>query len=247
MRIDGKSTRVRERIRLEIPLVVRYQETGAISWEETTLLRDVTPFGAGFFLKRPVEPKRLVHLTMPLPRQFRFYDHGLTDYRIWAVVRYVEANPPGAEQLTTFSIGVAFIGKETPGSYRLDPTTLYDLKPTLARGGAWMARSQPRRTGKFKRSEEERYERAFQVIIEAFDESGRVTACQRAETKDVSIHGAAVINANDLPIGRFVRLTNESFGISILAVVRGSRISQGGQRTLHLEFIDGQWPVETIE
>jgi len=247
MKIHGKSTRVRERIKLRVALVVRYQETAEHWWEEETHLREVTPFGAGFDLQRPVEPLRLVHLTMPLPRQFRFFDHSLTQYRIWAVVRYVDASPPDEQRVTTFSIGVAFIGKEAPASYRLDPTTLYDLKPTLARGGAWMARAQPRRSGKFKRAEEKRFARAFQVMVEAFDETGHVTACEVAETRDVSRHGAAIYPTSDIPAGRFVRLSSAAFRVSILAVVRGSRIGQGGQRTLHLEFVDGRWPVEDLE
>src|SRR5450432_2131601 len=154
MRIDGKSTRIRERIKLRIALVVRYQEKPDRVWEEETHLREVTPFGAGFLIGRPVEPGRLVYLTMPLPREFRFFDFGLPQYRIWAVVRYVEANPADDLLVTSFSVGVAFIGKEAPSSYRLDPITLYDLKPTLARGGAWVARQQPRRSGKFKRAED---------------------------------------------------------------------------------------------
>jgi len=83
---------------------------------------------------------------MPLPTEFRFYDFGPHQYRIWAVVRYIEANPADENKLTTFTLGVAFIGNDAPASYRLDPTTHYDLKPTLARGGAWVARPQPRRS-----------------------------------------------------------------------------------------------------
>src|SRR5882672_1876599 len=169
MRIDGKSTRTRERVKLRIPLVVRYQETAAHVWEEAGQLHEVTPFGAGFSIARPIEPGRLVHLTMPLPTEFRFYDFGPHQYRIWAVVRYIEANPADENKLTTFTLGVAFIGNDAPASYRLDPTTHYDLKPTLARGGAWVARPQPRRSGKFKRGDEQRFARAFPVTVEAFD------------------------------------------------------------------------------
>lgn len=243
MRIDGKSTRVRERTKLRIPLVVRYQETGERVWEEKTELRDVTPFGAGFYLRRPLEPQRLVYLSMPLPNKFRFYDFNHSLYGIWGVVRYVLAGPPDEDSLTTFSIGVAFIGREVPDSYRLDPTTRYDLRPTLARGGAWVARAQPRRAGKFKRSEEKRYAHAFPVAVEVFDDTGRVTAAAIAETENVSRHGAAVAQEIDLPRGSFVRLTSSTFGVSVLAIVRANRIAADGRRSLHLEFVDGEWPV----
>jgi hypothetical protein len=247
MRIDGKSTRLRERTKLRIPVVVRYQETPERAWKEETQLREVTPFGAGFNLNRPVEPGRLVHLTMPLPKEFRFFDFAEPRYQIWGVVRYVGAHAPDVEGVTTFSLGVAFIGKDAPSSYRIDPTTLYDLRPTLARGGGWVARQQPRVSGKFKRSEDKRYAKAFQITIEAFDEAGRVAACEVAETENVSRRGAAVSKTHDISPGSFVRLTNPTLGLSILSVVRASRVGADGNRRLHLEFFGGQWPLDSLD
>ena len=52
----------------------------------------MTPFGAGFTLKRPTEKGRLLYMTIPMPRQLRVFDHVEDQYRIWAIVRYMKAS-----------------------------------------------------------------------------------------------------------------------------------------------------------
>src|ERR1041384_2350342 len=104
--------RIRERLELQLPVRVRCRETVDLEWTEITRLTDVTPFGAGFTLKRPVEKGRLVHMTIPMPRQLRVFDHLEDQYRIWAVVRYLKSK--FVDGRTQFDVGVAFIGKRAP-------------------------------------------------------------------------------------------------------------------------------------
>src|ERR1041384_3245776 len=112
--------RIRERLELQLPVRVRCRETATLEWAEITRLLDVTPFGAGFTLKRPVEKGRLLHMTIPMPRQLRVFDHVEDQYRVWALVRRIktieEANQP-----TQFEVGGAFIGKQPPRRYAADP------------------------------------------------------------------------------------------------------------------------------
>src|SRR3954462_747949 len=114
---ERKWKRIRERLELKLPVRVRCRETKDLDWTEITRLIDVTPFGAGFTLKRPIEKGRLVHMTIPLPRQLRVFDHVEDQYRVWALVRRIKpVAPPGAKTVI-FEIGVAFIGKHPPRSY----------------------------------------------------------------------------------------------------------------------------------
>src|SRR5215216_3773601 len=89
MNFDGKSRRMRERLELSLPVRVFGRESEDMDWVETTRLIDVTPFGARFPLTHPTEPGRLLHLTLPMPRQLRCFDHVEDQYRVWALVRNV--------------------------------------------------------------------------------------------------------------------------------------------------------------
>src|ERR1044072_1891644 len=120
--------RIRERLALQLPVRVRVRETPDFEWTEVTRLTNVTPFGAGFTLKRPTEKGRLLHMTIPMPRQLRVFDHVEDQYRVWAVVRYMKAAI--ANNLTVFNVGVAFIGKRAPASYETEPSKRYDINTT---------------------------------------------------------------------------------------------------------------------
>ena len=47
--------------------------------------------------------------------------------------------------------------------------------------------------------------------------------------------------------GRFVRVTNMETGQALVAAVRAARTGPDGIPRLHLEFVDGEWPLEGIE
>ena len=73
--------RIRERLPLTLPVRVRGRETPTFEWNEVTRLTNVTPFGAGFTLRHPTEKGRLLHMTIPMPRQLRVFDHVEDQYR----------------------------------------------------------------------------------------------------------------------------------------------------------------------
>ena len=117
--------RIRERLALHLPVRVRVRETPDFEWTEMTRLVNVTPFGAGFTLRRPTEKGRLLHMTIPMPRQLRVFDHVEEQYRIWAIVRYLRSETT-ADGIV-FNLGVAFVGKRPPASYDSEPWKRYDV------------------------------------------------------------------------------------------------------------------------
>src|SRR5678809_1428514 len=117
--------RIRERLPLTLPVRVRGRDTPTFEWTEVTRLTNVTPFGAGFTLRHPTEKGRLLHMTIPMPRQLRVFDHVEDQYRIWALVRYMKATV--VDGTTVFSVGVAFIGKRAPASYEIEPWKRYEI------------------------------------------------------------------------------------------------------------------------
>lgn len=234
--------RIRERLELKLPVRVRCRETEDLEWTEITRLIDVTPFGAGFTLKRPVEKGRLLHMTIPMPRQLRVFDHTEDQYRVWALVRYVRpTGAPGGPQ--EFEVGVAFIGKQPPRSYQDNPSKRYEignLKPgELSEVEDW----QPIELSATDKRTYTRHNIPVDMTIETFKENGEVEASENTVTENISQKGAAIFTTLTLPPGRFIRLTSEQFKLSVFAAVRGQSMGPAGVPRIHVEFIDRDWPL----
>jgi hypothetical protein len=249
MTFDGKTRRKRERLELNLPVRVHCRETLDHEWVELTRLIDVTPFGARFSIARPTETGRLLHLTMPMPRQLRCFDHVEQQYRVWALVRNVKPVQKSGSVTPRFEVGVAFVGKRAPASFELDPTRRYDVAPSPAETGLWEINEQGERVH-VKSDDprpETRHSVPIDVMVEVFDESGKVVESERTVTENISRRGAAVFTSLNVARGRFIRLTSTQYKISVLAAVRGRRTAADGITRLHLEFVDKQWPLEGIE
>ncbi len=253
-----KSQRVRERLKLALPVRVHCRESADHEWVELSRLVDVTPFGARFTLAHPTERGRLMHLTLPLPRQLRCFDHIEDQYRVWALVRHAaplvaapqeQAAAAGAG-LLRFDVGVAFTGKHPPASYQRDPTTLYEVDRLAAEGNLWAVRERPSQAAggpRLQRSQKTRIQMAVVVLVELFDERGAITASEQTVTENISRCGASVMTSLDAERGRFVRVTSAEHGLSVVAAVRARRTGSDGIPRLHLEFVDRQWPLEGID
>src|SRR5260221_9519613 len=123
--IQAENRRI-QRIALPLPARIEVKVDKTVSWHEVVRLEDVSAFGAGFSLSRPVKRGRIVLIMLPMPRQLRCFDHSESQYRIWALVR--RCVPVGlGEENCKYVTGVAFIGQHAPMSYHEDPTRLYDI------------------------------------------------------------------------------------------------------------------------
>lgn len=232
--------RIRERLALHLPVRVQVRETPDFEWTEMTRLTNVTPFGAGFPLKRPTEKGRLLHMTIPMPRQLRVFDHVEDQYRIWAVVRYMKA--VAAVGSTTFNIGVAFIGKRAPASYEKEPWKRYDISTS-----AFEALAAPDDILTPLPSADQRaYTRhniAVDMRLELVDVNGEVVASEHTVTENISTKGATIFTTLEIPLGRFIRLTSEQYSITAHAAIRSRSTGVDGIPRIHVEFIDKEWPL----
>ena len=239
---ERKRKRIRERLELKLPVRVQCRETRELQWTEITRLIDVTPFGAGFTLKRPVEKGRLLHMTIPMPRQLRVFDHVEDQYRVWALVRYIkQATSP--DRTRQFEVGVAFIGKRAPRSYEEDPSRRYEIgaisADSLSRFQEWqepaLASSDKRRLT--------RHNIPVDMLIETLDDEGGVEKSEYTVTENISLRGAAIYTTLDLPIGRFIRLSSEQYKTTVYAAVRARSMGPSGVPRVHVEFVDREWPL----
>jgi hypothetical protein len=251
MDFPDKSKRLRERIKLALPVRVRCRESREHEWVELSRLLDVTPFGARFTIAHATERGRLLHLTLPMPRQLRCFDHIEDQYRVWALVRHVKPHVPGAGETVgaalRLEVGVAFTGKHAPASYEEDPATLYVVDTLSPESNMWSVREDAGGGSASSRSQETRLQMPVNVRVEVFDEGGEVCASEQTVTENVSRRGAAVWTTLEVQRGRFVRLTSLDHGLTLIAAVRAYRKGPDGIPRLHLEFIDRQWPLEGIE
>jgi len=248
MQGEGKAVRrLRERLEMRLPVRVHCRESEDHGWVERTHLIDITPFGARLRISRPTETGRLLHLTMPLPRQLRCYDYTDEQYNIWALVRH--ARPLALEVvggLPRFEIGVAFIGKQPPLSFETNPSERYLIANAPAENNLWGMRECPdtatARAGATERRAETRSLLATDVVIEVQDAEGGVLTSETARTENISRRGMSVVTELDIARGRFVRVRSAHYRIAVICAVRRLRRGADGQKHLHLEFVDRQWP-----
>jgi len=237
---EPNQKRIRERLALHLPVRVEGRETCDFAWTEMTRLSDVTPFGAGFSLKRPTEKGRLLHMTIPMPRQLRVFDHVEDQYRVWAIVRHMRVTTSGAT--TVFDVGVAFIGKRAPASYEKEPWKRYEVATTTIQ-----PLTDPEEILKPFSSEDQRaYTRhniAVDMRLETVDVNGAVVESEQTVTENISTRGATLFTTLQLTPGRFVRLTSEQYRITAYAAIRSQNTGVDGVPRIHVEFIDKEWPL----
>jgi hypothetical protein len=206
-----------------------------------TRLSNVTPFGAGFTLKRPTEKGRLLHMTIPMPRQLRVFDHVEDQYRVWALVRYMRVMPLIENKPQLFDIGVAFIGKHPPASFESEPWKRYEISTTFHAMAAAEEIVKPMPSS--DQRIHTRHNIAVDMKLEVVNEKGEVGTSEQTVTENISRKGATLYTTLQVPSGRFVRLTSEQYQLSVHAAVRARSTGADGIPRIHVEFIDKEWPL----
>lgn len=247
--ILDKENRRLQRYSLALPARIEVRIDGSVSWNEVTRLEDVSAFGAGFKLKRPIKRGRLVVVSIPMPRQLRCYDYLEPQYRIWALVRRcIQSDSSNGHP--TYSVGLAFIGKNPPQSFIENPSKLYDISDR-ADGGLWQLADMGTNPDESDLPTELRRHSRFPIpeslIIELLDKDGNVAASEISVTENISIGGAAVFTSFDVGPGTFLRVRSEHHNVSIISIVRGRHTGDDGITRLHIEFIDNLFPLGGID
>lgn len=247
-----KENRRIQRISLPLPVRVEVRVDKTVSWNEITRLSDVSAFGAGFSMKRPIKRGRLVLMTVPMPRQLRSFDYSEPQYKIWGLVRRCLSIGRSAAT-PEYSIGVAFIGKNPPPDYLEHPSMLYDISHRESEGGGFYhlvdadLRVSDSSSLPADLRKQTRYHIPEPLRLEKTDTAGNVLEAESTVTENLSLGGAAVFTTLKAQKGDFLRVTSERFNITILSVVRGFRVGPDNIPRVHLEFIDRFFPLEGIE
>ena len=248
--VSEKEDRRIQRIGLALPIRIEGKINQEVAWSEITRLQDVSAFGAGFVLNRPVKRGRLVALTLPMPRQLRCYDYMEPQYRIWGLVRRCIGIRSNGAETVQYAIGVAFIGKYPPLSYKQDPAKLYEITQ-IEDKGLWNVVEAPDRPDERDLPKElrrhSRYQIPVNVLLEILDEEGNVIEAEMTVTENISLGGASVFTSLHADVGSFIRFSSEQYNTTIISVVRGKRLGTDSIPRIHIEFIDHYFPLEGIE
>lgn len=248
--VSTEESRQIQRISMSLPLKVEVRFDQKKTLEEVTYIKDVSSYGAGFFLSRPIVRGRLILLTISMPCKFRLYDLEETQYKIWAIVRRCIPINAGSNGEAFYSIGVGFIGKFPPESYKNDPLTTYEII-SRREDGFWVLNEEPEEFDEIIVPEHRRYDTRFKiptnVTVEILDDEGNEIAVEDTVTENISIHGAAIFCSFPVETGYFVRVISEQYNVSIISVVRGAHLGNDKIQRIHVEFIDRNFPLEGFD
>ena len=146
-----------------------------------------------------------------------------------------------------FEVGVAFVGKRAPSSYGTDPGKRYEIARTASEATTFKLVEDADRMVTQKPASDlridTRHDIPIPVTVEVIDKDGKIEITESTVTENISKRGTSVFTTLQIEGGRFVRLSSDQYGVSVLAAVRGRRPGPDGVMRLHLEFIDRDWPL----
>lgn len=225
---------------MSLHAVVKGKESDDQQWKEVADLINVSPTGSSFNLPRACEVGTLISLMIPLPAHMRCYDHDKEFYRVWGLVQHCEsltANDP-----PNYHVGVAFIGRNAPESYRVDPSQQYRISG-VDQNGMWTVAEAKTR---FKKRADVRFWKSIDLYLALVDTRNGSRGGERTVAENVSRSGAAVFTTLDVGIGDRVKFISEEYDFSGLAVVCNRQVGDDDRTRLHLRFVENTFPVEML-
>lgn len=221
--------------------VVKAKDEGGRPWKDVGDLVSSSATGAGFYLQRECRVGSLVSLMLPLPAHLRAHDHDKEFYRVWGLVQHCQEM--SSDEVKCFHIGVAFIGKNPPKSYNVDPSQSYRVSGMSA-DGLWKAA--PAKT-RYKERKHMRYWKSIDLYLALLDAGRETIGGERTITENISTSGSAVFCTLDINVGDRVKFISEEYDFSGLAVVCDRQVGTDGKPRLHLQFVENRFPVESLD
>jgi hypothetical protein len=232
--------RTAHRATAELRAIVITKDYDGIATKEIIEVTTISRNGAGFNLSHECIPGQLVNLVLPMPDDMRAYDHGQKLYPVIGLVQY--CNLTSVEGKNSYQIGVGFIGKEVPESYKANPMQSYRISG-MTTEGLWAITEAGRA---FKPRKNPRFWLSLNVSISLIQKDIKSISKEETVTQNVSASGVAVFSQLDAKPGDRVKFACKDVDFYTMAVVKEYRTPAKEQATLHLEFIDESFPMDKI-
>ncbi len=237
---SSEEHRAEERIPSTLRTVVQVKECDSKSWKEVTDVTTVSRNGAGFTLSRPCHVGRLITLVMPLDIELRAYDHDSEVYPVMGIVQYCNAATVNGE--TVYHVGVGFVGKQIPESFKSNPEQSYRING-MTKEGLWEISESE---SQFKNRKKPRYWVSMGISISLIQRADITNTKEETYTKNIGAGGMSVACTLAAKVGDKVKVAVRELDFYAIAVVRNRKTEEEETPTLHLEFLDAQFPVEKI-
>ena len=225
---------------VQLKTIVQVKESPDESWREVTEVRTISRNGAGFTLSRPCAVGRLVTLVLPMPEELRAYDHKKEVYPVMGLVQYCNAAKVDGSEV--FHVGVGFIGKNVPESFKTRPMQNYRIVG-MSKDGLWDITESE---SDFHNRKQPRYWMSMPITISLVQKEDKSVIKEETVTTNIGAGGVSVISTLDARVGSTIKVACREIDFFAFATVRNRKEADGGRVTLHLEFVDAQMPVEKI-
>jgi len=234
---EGRAT---ERVPTELQTIVQVKEADGQSWKEVVKVTTVSRNGAGFSLTRSCVVGRLITLVLPLDPELRAYDQDREVYPVMGIVQH--CNKATVDGQTVYHTGVGFIGKNVPESFKNDPTQNFRITGMTTEGLWKVAEAETQ----FKKRGKPRYWVGLGVTISLLQRAENSGAKEETHTVNVAAGGVSVVCTLAASVGEKVKFACRSLDFYAIAIVRNRKERKGELPTLHLEFVDAQFPVDKV-
>jgi hypothetical protein len=224
-----------------VKAVVQIREDDGNTWKEIIEIQTVSKNGAALLLSKECPVGRLVSLALQMPAEMRAYDFYSDVYAMLAVVQ--NCSPVTINDKIAYHIGVAFIGKKMPDSFKENPSQTYRIVG-MSSQGLWTVTEAAR---KFINRKSTRFWRRFEVAVSLRDQESRSTKRQMAMTRDVSLGGMSVWGPLEAKIGDRVKISSKEHDFFGMAIVRNRTEHDDDTKTMiHFEFDGMEFPIARI-
>jgi len=240
--VDPEGIRSSARSETRLESIVQVKEGSGGSWKEITEVTTVSRNGASFTVSKPCVVGRLLTLVLPLPANMRAYDQNEKLYPVLGLVQHCHESVVDGEK--RYAVGVAFVGKKVPASYKADPMQNYRITGVSA-DGLWTIAE---RDGQFQVRRHPRFWTELEVTLIVLQRERTAPYKETATTQNIGLSGASVYSSLDADVGDKVKFVCNDYDFFAISVVRQRKESNDPVRpvTLHLEFVDAAFPVDNL-
>lgn len=221
--------------------VVKGKDDPDSTWKEVVEIASTSATGAGFFIPRECAVGTIVAVMLPLPAHLRCYDHEKDLYRVLGLVQHCQ--PISGDDASGFHVGVAFVGKHAPESYKANPKQNYKICG-MSENGLWKITES---RAAFKVRRHLRFWTNVELYLALVNANRDAVRGEKTSTENISKNGAAVFSTLDVSVGDRVKFICEKYDFSGLAVVCNHQIGSDGKQRLHLQFVENSFPVEKLD
>jgi hypothetical protein len=179
-------------------------------------------------------------MVMPLEPELRAYDEKAELYPVMGIVQY--CNPVTMDGETIYHVGVGFIGKKVPDSYKSDPTQSY-LICGMDKNGLWRV---VEAEAQFKKRRDPRYWVGIGMTLSLIRQADRSVIKEETFTRNVSAGGLSFASKLEAEVGDKVKIACPDLDFYAIGQVRNVNRKKPQDPTLHVELGDAKFPIDIL-